>query len=147
MLYLIASGNCSYKGGIIYVSDTLNHIIRKIMPDGTTTTITAASKRVVESHPGFVLPAGDYRNGSIQQALFNEPTGLALDEKGNLYVSDSGNQLIRYIDFSTNEVITVAGELHVKIIQSMISMNYMLLEVTRMGQHKQPPFTLPEVLL
>ncbi|WP_434750004.1 stalk domain-containing protein [Paenibacillus amylolyticus] len=102
------------KGGILYVSDTLNHIIRKIMPDGTTTTITAASNRVVEIHPGFVSPAGDYRNSSIQQALFNEPTGLALDEKENLYVSDSGNQLIRYIDFSTNEVTTVAGTLYLK---------------------------------
>ncbi|MEK3824677.1 stalk domain-containing protein [Paenibacillus sp. FSL K6-1558] len=102
------------KEGLIYVSDTLNHTIRKIMPDGTTTTLTAASKRVVEIHPGFVSPAGDYKNGSIQQALFNEPTGLALDEKGNLYVSDSGNQLIRYIDFSTNNVTTVAGQLHVK---------------------------------
>ncbi|CAI6073622.1 hypothetical protein PAECIP112173_02293 [Paenibacillus sp. JJ-100] len=98
------------KDGIVYVADTLNHVIRKIMPDGTTSTITAASDRVVEDHPGFVLPAGDYKDGPIHQALFNEPTGLALDNRENLYVSDSGNQRIRYIDFSTNQVITVAGE-------------------------------------
>ncbi|WP_145149743.1 stalk domain-containing protein [Paenibacillus xylanexedens] len=98
------------KSGIVYVADTLNHVIRKIMPDGTTSTITAASDRVVENHPGFVVAAGDYKDGPIHMALFNEPTGLALDNSENLFVSDSGNQRIRYIDFSRNQVITVAGE-------------------------------------
>ncbi|MEK3788320.1 NHL domain-containing protein [Paenibacillus sp. FSL K6-1230] len=97
------------NSGVIYVADTLNHVIRKITSDGTTSTLTAASSRVVEHHPGLVLAAGDYKDGPINQALFNEPTGLVLDPKGNLYVSDSGNQRIRYIDFATGEVTTIAG--------------------------------------
>ncbi|MFC5530763.1 stalk domain-containing protein [Cohnella yongneupensis] len=97
------------KAGVVYVADTLNHLIRKIDKDGTTTTLNAAPQRVVEIYPGMVQSAGDYKDGDLSEALFNEPHGLALDAKGNLYVSDTGNQTIRYIDFSLNRVTTVAG--------------------------------------
>ncbi|WP_430541132.1 hypothetical protein [Sporosarcina thermotolerans] len=95
--------------GTLYVADTLNHIIRKITAEGEVSTLNAASERVVEVFPGEVEWAGDYKDGLLNDAKFNEPSGLALDSKGNLYVSDSGNQLIRYIDFSTNTVSTVVG--------------------------------------
>ncbi|MFC0213765.1 stalk domain-containing protein [Paenibacillus chartarius] len=95
--------------GTVYVADTLNHVIRKITADGTVSTLNAASKRAVKLSASVVRPAGDYRDGDLKTALFNEPTGLALDAKGNLYVSDSGNQRIRYIDFAAGKVTTVAG--------------------------------------
>ncbi|CAM3549171.1 stalk domain-containing protein [Marinicrinis lubricantis] len=97
------------KDGTIYVADTLNHLIRKISPSGVVTTLNSASDRVVQAYPGVAVPAGDYKDGSIAEAKFNEPSGLAIDAKGNLYVSDSGNQRIRYIDFSTGKVTTIAG--------------------------------------
>ncbi|TBL81340.1 stalk domain-containing protein [Paenibacillus thalictri] len=95
--------------GTIYVADSLNHLIRSISPAGAVTTLTGASTRAVEVAPGQYTMAGDYKDGDIKTALFNEPTGLALDAKGNLYVSDSGNQRIRYIDFAAGKVTTVAG--------------------------------------
>ncbi|RKP54318.1 copper amine oxidase [Cohnella endophytica] len=95
--------------GNVYVADTLNNVIRKIAPDGTVSTLTAASTRVVEYFPGAVDETGDYLDGSISAAKFNEPSGLAIDPKGNLYVSDRGNQRIRYIDFAAGVVTTVAG--------------------------------------
>ncbi|GAA4863005.1 hypothetical protein GCM10023310_48050 [Paenibacillus vulneris] len=95
--------------GNVYVADTLNHVIRKVAADGTVTTLNAPSKRVVEVTPGQAVWSGDYLDGDIANAKFNEPTGLAIDSKGNLYVSDSGNQRIRYIDFGTGKVTTVAG--------------------------------------
>jgi sugar lactone lactonase YvrE len=103
------SGIAAAADGTVYVADTLNHVIRKIAPDGTVTTLNAASKRAVEVFPGLVRPGGDYKDGSLANALFNEPTGLALDAKGNLYVSDTGNQRIRYIDLAAGTVTTVAG--------------------------------------
>lgn len=95
--------------GVLYIADTLNHLIRKIEKDGTVRTLNSPSERVVEVVPGEVEVAGDFQDGSLKNAKFNEPSGLVVDSKGNLYVSDSGNQLIRYIDFSTNTVSTVAG--------------------------------------
>ncbi|MEI7027462.1 stalk domain-containing protein [Paenibacillus sp. y28] len=95
--------------GTVFVADTLNHLIRRITADGTVTTLNASSKRVVEVYPGVVQPSGDYADGPLAEAKFNEPSGLVLDDKGNLYVSDSGNQRIRYIDFASGQVTTVAG--------------------------------------
>ncbi|RED56233.1 stalk domain-containing protein [Cohnella lupini] len=95
--------------GNVYVADTLNNVIRKITADGTVTTLTAPSTRVIEYFPGAVESTGDYLDGAIASAKFNEPSGLALDSKGNLYVSDRGNQRIRYLDFAAGTVSTVAG--------------------------------------
>ena len=99
------------EDGTLYVADTLNHLIRKISVDGVVSTLNSPSTRSVEVIAGSIEPAGDYLDGKIEDAKFNEPSGLAVDRHGNLYVSDTGNQLIRYIDFSANQVTTVAGNL------------------------------------
>ncbi|WP_342508604.1 S-layer homology domain-containing protein [Sporosarcina sp. FSL K6-2383] len=96
--------------GTLYVADTLNHLIRKIEPNGKVTTLNAPSNRPIEVVAGDIESAGDFQDGDLKHAKFNEPSGLAIDSKGNLYVSDTGNQLIRYINFSTNTVTTVAGK-------------------------------------
>ncbi|WP_244163296.1 stalk domain-containing protein [Paenibacillus pectinilyticus] len=95
--------------GTIYVADSLNHAIRKITTDGQVTTLTASASRVIQIRPGEASFAGDFNDGALAKAAFNEPSGLALDSKGNLFVSDTGNQRIRYIDFGTGLVTTVAG--------------------------------------
>ncbi len=95
--------------GVVYVADTLNHTIRRIAPDGGVTTLNAQAERAIEWAEGYVESAGNYKDGKLTEAQFNEPSGLALDEKGNLYVSDTGNHLIRYIDLQAQTVTTVAG--------------------------------------
>ncbi|WP_159881314.1 stalk domain-containing protein [Paenibacillus puerhi] len=95
--------------GTVYVADTLNHLIRSIAPDGEVKTLNAASDRYVEVTKGQASEAGDFLDGALASARFNEPSGLALDAKGNLYVSDSGNQRIRYIDLAKGTVSTAAG--------------------------------------
>ena len=50
-----------------------------------------------------------FRDGSITEAQFNEPHGLAIDREGNVYVADTQNQRIRKIDIRTNMVTTIAG--------------------------------------
>lgn len=95
--------------GTVYVADTLNHAIRQITPAGVVSTLNAFRLRPVEVFDGVIEPAGDFKDGKLSEAWFNEPSGLALDDKGNLYVSDAGNQRIRYIDFAAGTVTTVAG--------------------------------------
>lgn len=95
--------------GTLYVADTLNHLIRRIATDGQVTTLNAPSERVVEVIAGQAVPAGDYADGELSASKFNEPTSIAIDKKGNLYVSDTGNHVIRYIDFAEGTVTTAAG--------------------------------------
>lgn len=96
--------------GDIFVADTLNHVIRKISTNGQVTTLTKNPNRLVEVNDNVVVSAGDYQDGKMEDAMFNEPSSLVIDGKGNLIVSDSGNHVIRYIDFEKNEVSTIAGE-------------------------------------
>ncbi len=50
-----------------------------------------------------------FSDGKLKRSRFNRPSGLALDEKGNLFVADSENQLVRV--FSVQEIgKTVAVE-------------------------------------
>lgn len=80
----------------LYVADTLNHVIRRITPDGTASTIA-----------GHASEAGGYLDGTASEALFNEPSDLAIGNDGAIYVLDSGNQLLRRI--KDGMVSTIAG--------------------------------------
>lgn len=92
------SGIAVDKEGNVYVADTLNHVIRRIGKDGT-----------VSNFAGAASEEGGFMNGLAEFARFNEPTGLALDAKGGLFVADTGNNVIRYI--YNGRVSTYAGKL------------------------------------
>jgi hypothetical protein len=47
--------------------------------------------------------------GPAKEATFNHPFGLAFGPEGNLYVSDSNNNVVRKIDMATGIIKTVAG--------------------------------------
>jgi sugar lactone lactonase YvrE len=81
--------------GTIYVADTNNNLIRSVTPAGLVTTFAGSGIQ------GAI-------NGPVTSASFNKPTGVAVDSAGNVYVADSGNNLIREITTS-GVVITLAG--------------------------------------
>jgi len=83
----------------LFVTDSLNHTIRKITPSGMVTTIAGLSG---------VWGSADGTNNS---ARFYLPEGIAISPSGDLLVADSGNQTLRKISATgTNWVVTtVAG--------------------------------------
>lgn len=57
-----------------------------------------------------MLPAaGAFRDGPIEDALFNYPKDIKFDNDGNMFVADYGNHCIRMIS-ADNIVTTVAGQ-------------------------------------
>jgi hypothetical protein len=84
------------SAGNLYFCDTNNHVIRRVDQDGTITTIAGT---------GAVGYSGD--NGSATAAQFHTPYDLRIAPNGDLYVADTGNNVIRRIHNGT--VTTVVG--------------------------------------
>jgi sugar lactone lactonase YvrE len=84
------------RSGSIYVADTGNSVIRKITTDGTVTTLAGlAGQRGSE-------------NGTGTAARFNQPSGIAVDASGVIFVADTYNHTIRRIT-AAGVVSTFAG--------------------------------------
>tara|TARA_B100000609_G_C17221615_1_gene440503 strand:- start:3403 stop:4638 length:1236 start_codon:yes stop_codon:yes gene_type:complete len=83
------------SSGNIYVADMGNHRIRKVDTAGNVTTFVGSGVK------GF-------KNGPALQAELDEPVGVALDSKGNLYIAERQSYRIRKVDTLGN-VTTFAG--------------------------------------
>jgi sugar lactone lactonase YvrE len=83
--------------GNLYIAETRNHVVRRLAPDGTLTTVAGTGTA------GF---AGD--GGPATQARLDQPYGLALGEDGSLYVADRGNFRVRRIA-PDGTITTLAG--------------------------------------
>ena len=84
------------NSGNIFIADQKNHTIRKITPAGLVTTLAGLA-----GNSGLVNSQGSF-------ARFNLPTGLSVDKNGGLYITDQGNNLVRYVAQDGN-ASTIAG--------------------------------------
>ncbi|MGA2244575.1 MAG: hypothetical protein ABSH48_06235 [Verrucomicrobiota bacterium] len=80
----------------LYVADTFNSAIRKVTAAGVVTTLAGS------------LGQSGSADGPNSAALFNYPSGVAVDSAGNVYVADTGNDTIRKVT-SGGTVTTLAG--------------------------------------
>ena len=94
--FSFARGVALDNAGNLYVADTGNDTIRKITSGGVVTTLAGTAG---------VSGSADATGSTAQ---FNEPSGVAVDSEGNLYVADTGNDTIRKIT-SGGVVTTLAG--------------------------------------
>jgi sugar lactone lactonase YvrE len=90
------SGAACDSNGNLYIADYGNNQIRKITTQG-----------VVSTPFGSLSRTAGATNGSGNGALFNSPNAVATDGSDNIYVADSGNNLVRKIVGTT--VSTLAG--------------------------------------
>ena len=98
-LFYGPSGVVVGASGTVFVADPGNHKIREITPAGVVTTLAGGSVS------GTTLGSTD---GVGSAALFNYPSGIGMDARGIVYVTDQGNNKVRAIT-PAGVVTTLAG--------------------------------------
>lgn len=83
--------------GNVYIADEGNHVVRKVTPDGTISTVA-----------GNGSPGNTGDGGPASQASLYSPLGLAIDAQGNLYIADYGSNVVREVAPS-GVITTFAG--------------------------------------
>jgi uncharacterized protein (TIGR03437 family) len=115
------------SAGYFYYVDGVSSSIKKILPTGGVVSVAG------NGYPGY---AGDgtytgtaYTGSQASQAQLNQPEGLIVLPNGNIYVADTGNQVIR-------ELVPVSGSFGVQDAASEVP-----------GSNLQPGMIAPGELL
>jgi DNA-binding beta-propeller fold protein YncE len=85
------------SAGNVYVADQTNQLIRKVTPAGAVTTIAGVAGTIGSA------------DGACAGAMFNDPSGIAVDSAGNIYIADTDNDTVRKISMPACVVSTLAG--------------------------------------
>jgi trimeric autotransporter adhesin len=84
--------------GDVFVAETGANKVVKLDPSGAVTTIAGTGRA------GWT---GD--GGQATSAELSAPEGLAVDQQGQLYIADAGNNIVRKVDLANGTITTVAG--------------------------------------
>jgi hypothetical protein len=87
------------SSGNIYIADSGDNRIRKV-------TVSSGDISTVAGN-GTAAYLGD--GGAATSAEINDPSGVALDSSGNIYIGDYGNYRIREVNAGTGKISTLAG--------------------------------------
>ena len=94
--------------GIVYIADTGNNVVRAVDPTtGNINTYAGGATTVCSIKTLQVDPEGD--GCPATEATLKAPAGLTTDSFGNLYISDTGDNLIRRVDSMTGTINLDAG--------------------------------------
>ena len=87
--------------GNLYIADTDNSRLRRV--DATSNIITTVAGN------GTIGAGGD--GGVAASAQLDDPSGVAVDGLGTIYIADTGNSRIRRVDATTSVITTIAGSI------------------------------------
>jgi len=98
------------KKGNLYVADSYNHRIQKIQNDKIVSTLAGSGRSGFIRRIGAVykLKNNNYIDGFGTSAKFNNPSDVAIDYAGFVYVTDLDNYVVRKIS-PAGVVTTLAG--------------------------------------
>ncbi|HZQ49213.1 MAG TPA: hypothetical protein VFB69_02790 [Candidatus Dormibacteraeota bacterium] len=122
--------------GNLFISDAGNHNIRKVNTSGVISTLVSVPdpRGIAVDGAGtiYVADANDNRVWRVSgnslvafagtgvagyagdgqaatSAKLKTPVGVAVDSAGNVYIADTGNNVVRKVDHLTGDITTVAG--------------------------------------
>jgi uncharacterized repeat protein (TIGR02543 family) len=84
---------CADQSGNIYIVDRMNCVIRKVNQTGIISTFAGGGS-------GW---------GPATNAYLCYPSGVAADSSGNIYIADSGNNMIKVVSNSDGNIYAMAG--------------------------------------
>jgi uncharacterized protein (TIGR03437 family) len=93
-----ARGLAVDSAGNIFIADTFNNRIREI----------TASDGIIRTIAGTSMAGSSGDGGPATAAMLNMPYALAVDQSGNIFVADIGNNRVRKITASTGVITTFA---------------------------------------
>jgi hypothetical protein len=85
--------------GNVYISDELNNVVRKVNTAGIISTF-AGNNTLGQGYTGD--------GGQATAAELNDPSGIAVDKAGNVYITDGGNNVIRKVN-TAGIITTIVG--------------------------------------
>jgi trimeric autotransporter adhesin len=86
-------------GGRVYVADTGNNVIRYFGASASGLIVT-----IIGNHAGVAGYAGD--GGPAGNAELNAPTAITVDPYGDIYIADTGNDVVRVVTAVENNLLT-----------------------------------------
>ena len=84
--------------GNVYISDAGANVVRRVTPAGVISTVAGTGVA------GFTADGGQ-----ATAAQLNQPEGIAIDSANNLYIAESGNNLVRRVLSGSGVITTVVG--------------------------------------
>jgi sugar lactone lactonase YvrE len=85
--------------GNLYIADTYNVVIREVF----------ASNGVIETVAGDHTIGYSGDGGPATAATMYRPFGVTVDSAGDIYIADTYNSVVRYVDASSGKISTIAG--------------------------------------
>jgi hypothetical protein len=86
--------------GDLFIADENNNAVREV--------VSATGKIVAFAGDGVAGYSGD--GGPAAAAELNNPVGVALDSVGDVFIADSGDNVVREVIAATGDIVTVAGD-------------------------------------
>jgi len=83
---------------VVYIADSRNHSIRQVTSSG-----------IIDIVAGNRIAGYSGNNGLASSASLNRPTDVTVDKDGNLFIADTGNNVIRKVNATTKSITTIAG--------------------------------------
>lgn len=101
------------KDGNLYIADTFNHCVRRVsagtdgylgVGDATEEVITTVAGVCGDANGGY---SGD--GGAAIEAHLQDPHDVEIGPDGNLYIADTGNNVVRRVNLADGTIKTIAG--------------------------------------